>query len=353
MSLSRSLTLIAPQIGPALARAREQQQARWPWLARLAGRGSIRCLEPGAATYPASRQGFRAFRAGALAPWQSALLEAVGLGGAAAHFPSAALTRTGESGEPAAGFWMHARPLYFVAGMQHLSAMLLCEHNRLLPAERAALAPVLAAHLQSSGLELADGQDNESEWLVHGAQALQVASVSPEHAVAMPLQEAMPQGPDAATLRRLMTELQMLLHEHPANAQRQVRGALPVNAIWLHGEGVLDLDDMPLGRALPQAFGRELYLRGLYRLHGLTVAAPPVDAASLLPLPKADTVLIVDTDDLDTLESAWLAPLAGALVPGGISRLELVLDRWRIVVGRAARFALWRTSLSAPQWPAC
>jgi len=334
-----------------LARAREQRQARWPWLARLAGRGSIRCLEPDGAARPAPRQAHRPFRAGVLAPWQSALLEAVGLGGADAHFPSAALTRTGELGEPAAGFWMHAQPLYFAAGMQHLSAMLLCEHNLVLPSERGALAPTLAEHLQLSGFELAGG--HEGEWLVRSANALQFASVSPERAVAMPLEEAMPQGPDAAMLGRLMTELQMLLHEHPVNAQRQARGALPVNALWLHGEGALDLGSLPLCPALPQAFGHDLYLRGLYRLHDLTVAAPPTDATSLLPLLNASAVVIVDTDDLDTLESSWLAPLAGALAPRGISQLELVLDRWRIVVRRRARFALWRRPRSAMQWPSC
>ncbi|WP_210398991.1 hypothetical protein [Steroidobacter denitrificans] len=347
------MTLIAPRIGPALARAREQRQVRWRQLALLAGRGSIRCLEADGTGHEASRQACRPFRPGALAPWQSALLEAVGLGGAAAHFPSAALIRTGELGEPAAGFWMHAQPLYFAAGMQHLSAMLLCEHNRLLPAERAALMPSLAAHLQSSDFELLGRQESDSEWLVRGAHAWQFMSVSPEHAVSMPLDEAMPQGRDAAMLRRLMTELQMLLHEHPVNAQRQARGALPVNALWLHGEGVLDLDSLPRRTALPLAFGRDAYLRGLYRLYGLTVAPAPMDAASLPAPSKAGAVVVVDTDDLDTLESAWLAPLAAALVPGGISRLELVLDRWRILVGRGARHALWRRPLAAEQWPTC
>jgi hypothetical protein len=39
-------------------------------------------------------------------------------------------------------------------------------------------------------------------------------------------------------IRRLQSEVQMLLHEHPVNAARQARGLLPVNSFWLSGCGV-------------------------------------------------------------------------------------------------------------------
>ena len=38
-------------------------------------------------------------------------------------------------------------------------------------------------------------------------------------------------------MRRLMTELQMLLHEHPVNEARAARGVPTVNAVWLWGGG--------------------------------------------------------------------------------------------------------------------
>jgi hypothetical protein len=39
-------------------------------------------------------------------------------------------------------------------------------------------------------------------------------------------------------IRRLQSEVQMLLHEHPVNAAREARGLLPVNSFWLSGCGV-------------------------------------------------------------------------------------------------------------------
>jgi hypothetical protein len=39
-------------------------------------------------------------------------------------------------------------------------------------------------------------------------------------------------------VRRLQNEVQMLLHEHPINQQREQKGLLAVNSFWLSGTGV-------------------------------------------------------------------------------------------------------------------
>lgn len=44
--------------------------------------------------------------------------------------------------------------------------------------------------------------------------------------------------PAARRVRRLQAEVQMLLHTHPINEERQARGLLPVNSFWLSGCGV-------------------------------------------------------------------------------------------------------------------
>ena len=38
-------------------------------------------------------------------------------------------------------------------------------------------------------------------------------------------------------LRRLQSEMQMLLYQHPVNDARLARGQLPINSFWLHGAG--------------------------------------------------------------------------------------------------------------------
>ncbi len=43
--------------------------------------------------------------------------------------------------------------------------------------------------------------------------------------------------PEARRLRRLQSEVQMVWHAHPLNAERQARGQLPVNSFWVSGSG--------------------------------------------------------------------------------------------------------------------
>jgi len=42
----------------------------------------------------------------------------------------------------------------------------------------------------------------------------------------------LPRGEDAILWRQLMTEIQMLLHTHPVNQQRQQQGQLTVDSVW-------------------------------------------------------------------------------------------------------------------------
>jgi hypothetical protein len=216
-------------------------------------------------------------------------------------------------------------------------------------AEREQLSTVFAEHLQATtAIELHASVDGE--WLLHSAAPLQLQTVSPEFAAANPTADILPRGPDAGALRRLMTELQMLLHEHPVNLQRQRRGLPALNAIWIHGEGMLS--DVS-ARSLPEARGNDVYLQGVYRLHDRSVHRAPVDAAALLAQIKTPTVAIVDMADVDALESQWLVPLSRALLNGTIAQLTVLFDEWQVTADRLAMFKLWRRELPPQRWAAC
>lgn len=349
MPISRSLTLIAPQIAPALAQAAAdaegrcaaQAALRWPQLARLAGRAGVRCIERASGVHAP------------LSAWQSALLAALGCGEASARYPSAAVTRIGEAGEVVPGYWMHAEPVHLAAGLADLSATLLSGPHELSGAEREALAPTIAAHLRAAGFGLSGNA--AGSWLVRGERELDLTTAPPEVAAREPLQEAMPRGRDAGTMRRLMTELQMLLHEHPVNLERQRRGLLAANAIWFHGEGatptVTPGNDAGAS-SLPQAFGEDPYLRGIYRLHG-SAAESVADAGGLLARLGPRAVAVVGARDLDTLEAVWLKPLARALLLGRLRRLQLVLDRWYLAASSGTFLKLWRGGMPPARWPTC
>lgn len=215
-------------------------------------------------------------------------------------------------------------------------------------AERESLTPTFVDHLQSTGFELHDGADGE--WLLRSHAPLQVQTVTPEFAAANPAEDILPRGRDAGGLRRLMTELQMLLHEHPVNTQRQRRGLPALNAIWVHGEGMLS-DVSP--KSLPIACGDDAYLRGIYRLHDQPVKSGPTDVATLLKQISGPTVAMIDVTNAESLETQWLAPLIRALMGGTIAKLTLMFDSWRVVTHRTGLFKLWRRDLQPANWGAC
>ena len=328
--MTKALTLIAPSIAPALHRAIADRGARWPQLARLAGRGSISELTPP--------------RAG-LSTWQVALLDTLNV-----HdhdqYPSAAVMRAGDAAEPVRGFWLQLQPMHFMAGMDRLTAVELHGATDVTRAELVELEPTIAAHIRGADMQLVT--TSHDDWLVRSDCALDVQTATPESA-AVSLEQAMPHGRDAPALRRLMTELQMLLHEHPVNVARQRRGLPEINAVWFHGAGEI----RGLQRyALPQAFGDDLYLRGIYRLHDAEVTAAPTEAQALLARLSARAVLVVSTDDIDVLEAAWIAPLTRALTVGAIARLDVIVDRWRLTAARHALLKFWRSARPPAQWSA-
>jgi hypothetical protein len=211
----------------------------------------------------------------------------------------------------------------------------------------AELEPTVAAHLRTAGMQLVT--TSYGGWLVHSERVLDVQTATPESAAANPLEQAMPQGRDAPALRRLMTELQMLLHEHPVNVARSRRGVPEINAAWFHGAGEI----RERGRyALPQAFGEDLYLRGIYRLNDGEVTAAPRDAQAMLARLQSRAVAVVATDDVDVLEAAWIAPLTRALTTGAIARLDVVLDRWQLTIARHWLLRFWRSARVPAEWVA-
>jgi hypothetical protein len=334
-TLTPTLTLIVSDVNPLRA-GDEETVARWPQLARLAGRGSVtkRALDA---------------RQDAL---HAAILGALQLHEAADKYPSGAVIRTGVSGQRADGFWLRAQPIHFAAGLDRLTTIPLRGQARMSVAEREALMPTLVDHLQSTGFELHEGADGE--WLLHSEAQLQVQTVTPEFAAANPAEDILPRGRDAGGLRRLMTELQMLLHEHPVNTQRQLRGLPALNAIWVHGEGMLnDVSVHVNAMALPAARGDDVYLRGIYRLHNQPLEVRPTDAATLLKQISGPTVAVVNVTNAESLDSQWLAPLSHALMSGAISKLTLMFDGWRVVTRRTDLFKLWRRDLQPANWGAC
>jgi hypothetical protein len=74
-------------------------------------------------------------------------------------------------------------------------------------------------------------------WYATHAALQELATASLDRVVGGPIDPWLPDRQTGRMLRRLQSEVQMLLYTHPINAAREARGELVVNSFWLSGTG--------------------------------------------------------------------------------------------------------------------
>jgi hypothetical protein len=145
----------------------------------------------------------------------------------------------------------------------------------------------------------------------------------------------LPDGPEMRWLRQLLNEVQMVLHRHPANEQREEAERSTINSLWLWGAGVLPPASP---RDFAAIWSESPLARGLGRAAGVPVRPLPDEARELLAAATPGRQLIVlealqravQYEDADAwragllgLEARWFAPLQRALASGRIDHLRL------------------------------
>ena len=109
-------------------------------------------------------------------------------------------------------------------------------------------------------------------WLLACRDEIQCETREPAAVSGRDIRDKMPQGRDGRAVRRLMNELQMILHEHPVGARRAARGLLHANAVWLWGFGTICAVEP---RELAPLASDDDWLDDLWRMHeGVRHATP-------------------------------------------------------------------------------
>ena len=167
-------------------------------------------------------------------------------------------------------------------------------------------------------------------------QPLPVVTDDPEDILGRHIDQHLPTGAAAASLRRLMSEIEMWLFEHAVNQARMSGGAPTVSGLWLWGCGPA------LGR-LPSVAG---WAAGQDLLFSAFAASP--HAAG-----RADSGVVVSAAEPGTaewgeLESEWLDRSLDELRGGRLARLQLSAGRRQFSIGARWSRRFWRRS--RPWW---
>ncbi|WP_435626462.1 hypothetical protein [Candidatus Ferrigenium straubiae] len=130
------------------------------------------------------------------------------------------------------GCWLRADPVYL--RLQRDQLVLLPEVE-VSVGEAAQLCAALNEHFAGQGMEFF--APHPQRWYLRLDRLPDIETVPLSQAAGRNVRSLLPSGKEAAHWHRMFNEIQMLLHSHPANEDREARGALPLNSLWLWGGG--------------------------------------------------------------------------------------------------------------------
>jgi hypothetical protein len=241
------------------------------------------------------------------------------------------------------GSWCVAHPVHLAAGLDHVRMSALDAASPT-TAEAEALAATIGAHFGAEGPAIVAFVDGA--WLMRFANFVECTTQPPDTVAGHDVHDAMPAGRDGARIRSLMNEIQMLLHEHPVNLQRERARQLPINGWWLWGFGA---HSHPAGVDTRGWAMRsdDSWLRALW----------PSAVAPVMTALEGDTLIAVvqppspdNRQALATIGAGLFCWLTTLVREGSIGQLELLVGDRELSLTPAARWAFWRRPLDVTGW---
>jgi hypothetical protein len=222
-----------------------------------------------------------------------------------------ALTALAAGREPGEAWWLRADPLHIAVGAEGIS--LAPDAARALgQAEADELIAALNRHF---GEEFAFVAESPRRWCLRSTADMPVVAATAAESAPAPV-SPLPQGAGARRALAFMTEVQMVLHDHPANRAREQRGEPAINSIWLWGAGRLPREARVPWQSLRSD---DPVAVGIARLAGIRHAPVPTGAAAWLEhAPRDGRHLCVlaparSAQERESLEQRWFEPLVHAL----------------------------------------
>ncbi len=252
------------------------------------------------------------------------------------RWPLAALTRRVDAADAEGACWLRADPAHIRPGING-ATLLACGDALALTGEEAeALLRPLRPLFGDAGFPI--DAPVPSHWYLRLPREAQVpVFAEPAEALGADVFEHLPEGDAGRRWRALLSEAQVILHNHPANAARAAAGKPPVNSLWFWGGGVLP-DRVSSPHARVQSDDEPA--RAL--AHG-AAQAEPLPPGYVRPAQD----LLADlrpARDLAALEQAWLLPALRDIASNALDRLQLDFADGHVVdFARGQRWRFWRS----------
>ena len=255
-------------------------------------------------------------------------------------WPMAALTRQQDVGDAPLAAWLRADPAYVRPDINGARLLAYGDALQLTQEDADALLPPLRPLFGDTGFPI--DAPAPSRWYLRLPREAKLPSfVEPADALGADLFEHLPEGPEGRRWRALLSEAQVVLHNHPHNAARIATGKPPVNSLWFWGGGILP-DHVTTAHASIQSDDATV----------LALAAAAKTPTAVLPsryaLATVDALLdLRAARDVDSLASDWLVPAIDTVRRGELERLRLDCeDGSGFTLERRQRWRFWRKPLA-------
>lgn len=254
------------------------------------------------------------------------------------RLPVAVLRHHALAADAGHGAWVAADPAYIRS--EATGARLMAWPIRdLALVDALALARTLQPLFGDAGTPLV--VDAPAAWCVQApGGAPPVELTAPADALGADLLACLPAGEAGRSWRHLFTEAQVLLHAHPVNAARVAAGKVPVNAVWLWGDGVLPA---AVASDVTVVASDVLLVRGLARAAGVACLPPGEAGAHAADAFGQDGSGLLDLDQHGSEVGMWLPHFRAWLRTRRFGAIELDFrdgTRWR--VRHRHRWRFWR-----------
>ena len=295
---------------------------------------------------------------------ESLLFECLGFAREGGDWPVAAVTAAEDGAAVRPCGWMRADPVHLEPGRSDLT---LSDPREL------ALTREEADELCDGLNEALQGAPGRIEplaparWYVACERLPRVSTRELSLVVGGPVGGMLPRGPEAGVWLRALTEIQMLLHDLPANRAREARGRPAVNSLWLWGAGRLPRCPVPPPGI--HLWSDAVPARGIARVLGAQCRALPAGAEAWLESAREEARHLVYCDalhhaarlagwpvwqeELRRWEARWFEPLRRALWSGELACLRIEAGGGvAYEIPASARWRWWRRRKALPMpWP--
>ena len=255
-------------------------------------------------------------------------------------FPIGALSHYLQTGDVTQSWYMRADPVYMQPNRDHLLLL----GNEMIDisiqeAER------LVDDVNKTYLDTPWQMKMLStrQWVIEMQEATSLQTHPLFEVTGKNISDYLPQGKDAASWHALLNELQMLLHSHPVNREREMKGLATVNSVWFWGVGQLPKIDNNIDhQEYVQCWSHDSTALALARLCKVPRVDLPGNGDTWLQqaITPGRHLLVIDElnmpmgliepydwwQSLKMVEEQWLQPLQFALQKGRIANICLVCD---------------------------